>query len=202
MLPLGRKNARRCTECDITCHANCAHLVPDFCGMSMETANALLRDWKDINKARSGRAPQQKPPSTRYSAQAQQPYTGAPTLPEAPTDISADMGRLKLAPAEPPVPAKAPDYGYGRTPQSPPKELRSPETLPSHMQQQAPSPYPSGSPVSATRPLPGGPAGRPPFPSEPVQPHGPPSRASTGFDQQDPFAYQVRLSTCIFEEYR
>src|ERR1700761_9104111 len=47
MLPFGRKNARRCTECDITCHANCAHLVPDFCGMSMETANQLLRDWRD-----------------------------------------------------------------------------------------------------------------------------------------------------------
>src|ERR1700722_10024245 len=56
MLPLGRKNARKCTECDITCHANCAHLVPDFCGMSMETANELLRNWRDINKARGGKA--------------------------------------------------------------------------------------------------------------------------------------------------
>ncbi|KAI0086582.1 hypothetical protein BDY19DRAFT_908252 [Irpex rosettiformis] len=194
MLPLGRKNARRCTECDITCHANCAHLVPDFCGMSMETANALLRDWKDINKARSGRAaPQQRQQSTMYGSQTQQAYSGAPTLPEPTTDISADMGRLRLS-GEPAVPVKGPDYGYTRTPQSPPKELRSPDVLPPHMQQQVPSPYPPSSPASATRPLPGGPAGRPPFPSEPVQPHGPPSRASTGFDQQDPFASHQRSS--------
>lgn len=52
MLPLGRQNARRCTECDITCHANC---VPDFCGMSMETANQLLRASRDINGERGGK---------------------------------------------------------------------------------------------------------------------------------------------------
>lgn len=48
VLPLGRKNARQCSECRITCHANCAHLVPDLCGMSMEVANMLLREMKQI----------------------------------------------------------------------------------------------------------------------------------------------------------
>jgi hypothetical protein len=52
MLPLGRKNARRCTECQITCHASCAHLVPDLCGMPMEVANELLRNWKEINRGK------------------------------------------------------------------------------------------------------------------------------------------------------
>ena len=66
MLPLGRKNARKCSECDITCHANCAHLVPDFCGMSMETANELLRNWRDINRARGDKA-QVKPAVRQYS---------------------------------------------------------------------------------------------------------------------------------------
>ena len=66
MLPLGRKNARKCSECDITCHANCAHLVPDFCGMSMETANELLRNWRDINRARGDKA-QVKPAIRQYS---------------------------------------------------------------------------------------------------------------------------------------
>ena len=66
MLPLGRKNARKCSECDITCHANCAHLVPDFCGMSMETANELLRNWRDINRARGDKA-QAKPAIRQYS---------------------------------------------------------------------------------------------------------------------------------------
>ena len=29
-------------ECGLSCHASCAHLVPDFCGMSMEVANQIL----------------------------------------------------------------------------------------------------------------------------------------------------------------
>ncbi|KAL1990832.1 hypothetical protein VTN49DRAFT_5835 [Thermomyces lanuginosus] len=42
LLPFGRKNAKRCSECGLTCHTHCAHLVPDFCGMSMEAANQIL----------------------------------------------------------------------------------------------------------------------------------------------------------------
>lgn len=29
-------------ECSLACHAQCVHLVPDFCGMSMEVANQIL----------------------------------------------------------------------------------------------------------------------------------------------------------------
>ena len=42
MLPLGRKQARKCNECGLTCHVNCTHFVPDFCGMSMEKANEII----------------------------------------------------------------------------------------------------------------------------------------------------------------
>ena len=42
LLPLGRKNAKKCSECQLTCHSSCAHLVPDFCGMSMLVANEIL----------------------------------------------------------------------------------------------------------------------------------------------------------------
>ncbi|CAG8124481.1 unnamed protein product [Penicillium salamii] len=42
LLPFGRKNAKRCSECSLTCHAHCTHLVPDFCGMTMEAANQIL----------------------------------------------------------------------------------------------------------------------------------------------------------------
>ncbi|KAM0191126.1 hypothetical protein ACHAPC_002396 [Botrytis cinerea] len=42
VLPFGKKNCRKCTECFLTCHAHCVHLVPDFCGMSMAVANAIL----------------------------------------------------------------------------------------------------------------------------------------------------------------
>jgi classical protein kinase C len=53
ILPLGRKNARKCSECDLTCHGDCAHLVPDLCGMSMEMANQLLSDMEAINRVKS-----------------------------------------------------------------------------------------------------------------------------------------------------
>ncbi|CAG8824052.1 11674_t:CDS:2, partial [Gigaspora rosea] len=38
ILPLGKKGAKKCTDCGIACHSKCAHLVPDFCGMSMRRA--------------------------------------------------------------------------------------------------------------------------------------------------------------------
>lgn len=61
MLPLGRKNARKCSECDLTCHASCAHLVPDFCGMPMATANELLAQLRTIDITKQQRAQQPKP---------------------------------------------------------------------------------------------------------------------------------------------
>ena len=43
MLPIGsKKNSRKCSECGLTAHAQCVHLVPDFCGMSMAVANQIL----------------------------------------------------------------------------------------------------------------------------------------------------------------
>lgn len=53
MLPLGRRQARKCSECKLTCHSNCVHFVPDFCGMSMEAANQILAEQKKI-KAKVG----------------------------------------------------------------------------------------------------------------------------------------------------
>ncbi|EMC91585.1 hypothetical protein BAUCODRAFT_27875 [Baudoinia panamericana UAMH 10762] len=46
ILPIGRKQSRKCSECKLTCHANCVHFVPDFCGMSMESANQILAELK------------------------------------------------------------------------------------------------------------------------------------------------------------
>ncbi|KAL2208606.1 hypothetical protein CC79DRAFT_1288011 [Sarocladium strictum] len=42
ILPFGKKNCRKCSECSLTSHAHCVHLVPDFCGMSMAVANQIL----------------------------------------------------------------------------------------------------------------------------------------------------------------
>ncbi|ORY97646.1 kinase-like domain-containing protein [Syncephalastrum racemosum] len=44
MLPLGSSNVQRCSECNITCHTACAHLVPNFCGFSMDIASQMLAE--------------------------------------------------------------------------------------------------------------------------------------------------------------
>jgi len=176
MLPLGRKNARKCTECDITCHANCAHLVPDFCGMSMETANQLLRDWRDINKARGGRTVTQA--RTQYS----RPQPRSPMPPEPQLDqLGSDMDRMRIA--EPPVPQKDISYGRQQTQTPPPEVLAS-----DRMVQPSPGPYPAQAP----RPSP---AGRtpmsPPFPTEPSLQQALPARPGpNGYEPQDAYGYQ------------
>ncbi|KAF2093070.1 calcium-independent protein kinase C [Rhizodiscina lignyota] len=50
MLPIGKKNSRKCTECSLTCHQQCMHFVPDFCGMSMEVANQILGEIKNAKQ--------------------------------------------------------------------------------------------------------------------------------------------------------
>lgn len=46
LLPWGRNKAKQCKDCNSYCHTGCVHLVPDFCGMSMEKANQILFEIK------------------------------------------------------------------------------------------------------------------------------------------------------------
>lgn len=42
MLSFVGSSGRRCVDCDLACHADCQHLVPNFCGMTQDMANQLL----------------------------------------------------------------------------------------------------------------------------------------------------------------
>lgn len=55
ILPWGKQRVRKCSECGIMCHTQCAHLVPDFCGMSMEMANRILRTIQDTKRTQDKR---------------------------------------------------------------------------------------------------------------------------------------------------
>ncbi|KAH9997841.1 hypothetical protein BJV77DRAFT_1137197 [Russula vinacea] len=166
MLPIGRKNARRCSECDITCHANCAHLVPDFCGMSMETANQLLRNWRDINRARTskaaaGQVPRVQPPA--YS-------------PDQTGGLPQEVERLRLEPSRAETPTQQRPY-----PQQPSFDRRP-------QQQPLPGAFPIAHPPGGMPPPVGArPAVAPSYPNEPIVPPGerpqPPS-----YDQPPPAA--------------
>ncbi|KAF8635922.1 hypothetical protein AX15_000099 [Amanita polypyramis BW_CC] len=110
MLPFGRKNARKCSECDITCHANCAHLVPDFCGMSMETANELLRNWRDIKSAQTNKA--------RRQQQQQQAVEQAQATSPSVDMLSPAVDRVRITPVQDATPVIS--EPYTRPPQGAP----------------------------------------------------------------------------------
>ncbi|KAL1955205.1 hypothetical protein VTO42DRAFT_8917 [Malbranchea cinnamomea] len=97
LLPFGRKNAKRCTECGLTCHAQCAHLVPDFCGMSMEVANQILETimrTKQNKSAAAGMAAKTMRPAGRQPETLPKPDTGYGQLgkPVSQDAISAAQG--------------------------------------------------------------------------------------------------------------
>lgn len=130
MLPLGRKNARKCSECDITCHAHCAHLVPDFCGMSMETANQLLRQWRDINRIRL---------LDKTPKQTGRLHMPSPTPPET---LHTAVDRLKLS---------APNFADVPQPQQTQSPIQDrPHPSQRYQQQPLPSP-PQGQPTAPPR---------------------------------------------------
>ena len=98
MLPLGRRNVRKCSECDITCHADCVHLVPDFCGMSMEMANQLLSNIETIERGKA-RSQQHTAAAPAQAAPAADPAAMAAQMPMAPTPPAMTGSEAQQPPA-------------------------------------------------------------------------------------------------------
>ncbi|KAI9731358.1 MAG: Serine/threonine kinase [Cirrosporium novae-zelandiae] len=138
VLPFGRKNCKKCTECGLTCHTQCTHLVPDLCGMPMETANELIRQIKATKmhqktmSASSGMANRTLRPSSRPT-----PSPSAQTYASSTSDQSSldqrlsygqDSGFQEAQAAEARNAAKA-SYGPSQSPppQSPPSASRPPQ---------------------------------------------------------------------------
>lgn len=130
-------------ECNITAHADCVHLVPDFCGMSMEMANKLLADIKTINNTRRPapasrltKPPPARGPADRIQVDDLEAYGGQRTPQGAydrpPPDLASDVGRLAIGP----------DGGY----QPQPQQQRPPP--------QASNQYPSQDSGPSSRPPP------------------------------------------------
>lgn len=67
ILPWGKKNIRKCSECGIMCHTGCAHLVPDFCGMSMIMANTILTTIMESKKNISSSKNVKKRPTAGFA---------------------------------------------------------------------------------------------------------------------------------------
>lgn len=81
ILPFGKKNCRKCSECGLTCHSGCVHLVPDFCGMSMAVANVILDGIKNQKRRQTSQP--------TMSGRTLRPQSKASTPSEASTPASA-----------------------------------------------------------------------------------------------------------------
>lgn len=111
ILPWGRKNVRKCSECGVMCHTQCTHLVPDFCGMSMEMANKILMTIKSTKPVKKEQQHNQYQQHQQHQLQM------------APEPLTRDV--------PPAVPSKEPSSNYLRNQTQPGTEYRSlrPEPL-------------------------------------------------------------------------
>ncbi|KAI4625151.1 Serine/threonine kinase [Alternaria ethzedia] len=104
VLPLGRKQTKKCNECGLTCHAHCVHFVPDFCGMSMEVANQILMEIKRTRRGQSSSGP-------GMSGRTLRPDKPAKPLPPAQPQSPGQPGQDQ---------AQSDRYSYGKEQMSPP----------------------------------------------------------------------------------
>ena len=147
----------------------------------METANQLLRDWRDINRARGGKAvAASRTPHPHTQTQTQ-------TLPPADVPLSQSMDRLQLTGGEV-APAVGPIVdAFGR--RTPTQDVDS-----RYYQQQPPSSIPPPRPPPGARvPVP------PAYPNEPLLPPAPPPQPqlSMGYEQEDYSIPVPQVSFCI-----
>ncbi|KAL2259437.1 hypothetical protein VTK26DRAFT_6890 [Humicola hyalothermophila] len=116
MLPIGsKKNSRRCVECDLTAHAQCVHLVPDFCGMPMSVANQILEGIRSTKKTRQDKAssmsertlrPGSKPsPASVQTSATFPPSSGAPQAASPEATEAAKLMYNQTSSQQPPSPS-------------------------------------------------------------------------------------------------
>ncbi|KAI5795563.1 protein kinase c [Geopyxis carbonaria] len=177
MLPVGKKNTRRCSECSLTCHTQCMHLVPDFCGMSMEKANEILR----IIRMRKSNPPGPRKPAAPPAAQrptSEPPYGSTPdhrnsVQPDVPLPGGDQHPHHQPYPPSSPSPVTS---GSGYPPQSPTYDPRQPYQQqpgkPQLSQSIDMSPAKQAAKIALERP-PSGPSSGPP-PGGYAPPPGPP----------------------------
>ncbi|GAB5590900.1 Serine/threonine kinase [Umbelopsis nana] len=156
MLPIGMRGSKKCTECGISCHSKCAHLVPDFCGMSMEMANQMLQEMRAANKRKT---PQGSTNKANASSWDRPTSTGSTS---STADVTNLMGKMYMDDEQAlPPPSPGPVLTTGYRPDTSPN-MRPMPPLP-------PSPGPYGRPQPTFDPRMNMPHPQPP-------PHGTPNR--------------------------
>lgn len=118
ILPLGKKNVRKCSECGVLCHVACAPYVPHICGMTMEMASQIVSEIQSTRIRQATKAAAAESASTLASSHASTQSTA----------VSQSSTRLPSAqqPTHPPgTPAQrnASPYGAAQSSRPPPPSV-------------------------------------------------------------------------------
>jgi hypothetical protein len=127
-------------ECSLTCHAQCVHFVPDFCGMSMSMANQIL---DGIRKSK-----QRQTQPGNMSGRTLRPTT-AKTASSQATNLDP---RASYGSPDSERPPRA--QSYGGTPTASPDSVEAAKMIytNSQIQQQQPRPHPDRTSSSQSNP--------------------------------------------------
>ncbi|KAL8391912.1 hypothetical protein RB595_002206 [Gaeumannomyces hyphopodioides] len=120
LLPFGKKNCRKCSECNLAAHAHCVHLVPDFCGMSMAVANQILEGIR-TQKQRQQKATSMSDRTLRPAAKPVGPSGHAPSASYSGAGMSPGYGPGSASPEA----TEAAKYMYSS--QTSPQRITSPD---------------------------------------------------------------------------
>ena len=152
------------SECSLSCHQTCSHLVPDFCGMTMEMANILLKNLRDIKTTQTHR--KTTPASSSTSSVSTLPVY-QPPAPEKPSPPPQQAPPQPSPPVQPPAPVQT------QSPARPPpgaydprnERYNAPAPIPPPqqpaIQQPPPQSYLDSGRPSGQRPMPQAPSARP-----------------------------------------
>ncbi|KAJ2689419.1 Serine/threonine kinase, partial [Coemansia sp. RSA 1285] len=95
MLPIGRRSVK-CTSCSGTCHIGCQQYVPNFCGLDMMKASAMMLE---IKRAKGGAVPKPKLLAKRDTV-AKKPTTpstvSAPSADAQVASIQSNLEKLSI----------------------------------------------------------------------------------------------------------
>ncbi|CAB4431148.1 unnamed protein product [Rhizophagus irregularis] len=128
ILPLVKKGAKRCTECNTTCHAKCTHLVPDFCGMTMKRASEMIDQIQRATSIKTNKISTDSPHLKEH-----------PPLqnPNPPLPPSPNQTQFQYPPPQPTYPPpQGPENTYSVQPIQPQYNLQGPVSSynqPSHV---------------------------------------------------------------------
>ena len=115
-------------ECALTCHQTCSHLVPDFCGMTMEMANILLKNLRDIKTTQVHKKPTPSVTSSTTSSVSTLPVYQQQT-PERPQPIQQQQSLPQVPQRSPHGTLGIPDAQNGRF-STPAPAQSAPQTYP------------------------------------------------------------------------